>query len=101
METVQIKKTEKNEIFIGTVTKNLIDNEPKLTDQEKLILKNETIKILSNCCPSKSKDPLKSTGLVYGYVQSGKTLSFTTLCALAKDNAYRIAIIFTGIKNIK
>ena len=98
METVQIKKTEKNEIFIGTVTKNLIDNEPKLTDQEKLILKNETIKILSNCCPSKSKDPLKSTGLVYGYVQSGKTLSFTTLCALAKDNGYRIAIIFTGIK---
>ncbi|MDZ7880430.1 MAG: Z1 domain-containing protein [Saprospiraceae bacterium] len=37
------------------------------------------------------------TGLVLGYVQSGKTMSFTTLTALAKDNGYQIIIIIAGI----
>ena len=39
---------------------------------------------------SKSVDPRsvegRETGLVVGYVQSGKTLSFTTVMALARDN---------------
>lgn len=36
------------------------------------------------------------TGIVIGYVQSGKTLSFTTLTALARDNNYQIVIIIGG-----
>ncbi len=36
------------------------------------------------------------TGVIIGYVQSGKTLSFTTLTALAKDNHYQIVIIIGG-----
>lgn len=36
------------------------------------------------------------TGLVIGYVQSGKTLSFTTVAALARDNGYQIVIVVTG-----
>jgi len=36
-------------------------------------------------------------GLVTGYVQSGKTLSFTTVCALARDNGIPLVIIITGI----
>lgn len=36
------------------------------------------------------------TGLVIGYVQSGKTLSFTTLTALARDNNYQIVILIAG-----
>jgi hypothetical protein len=31
-----------------------------------------------------------------GYVQSGKTLSFTALTALARDNAYRLIVILAG-----
>ena len=37
------------------------------------------------------------TGLVVGYVQSGKTLSFTTVMALARDNGYRLIITVAGI----
>ena len=36
------------------------------------------------------------TGLVVGYVQSGKTLSFTTVMALARDNHYRLVIVVAG-----
>ncbi len=36
------------------------------------------------------------TGLVIGYVQSGKTLSFTSLTALANDNYYQLIIIIAG-----
>ena len=37
------------------------------------------------------------TGLVVGYVQSGKTLSFTSVIALAKDNGFPIVIVVAGI----
>lgn len=40
--------------------------------------------------------PNCQTGLVVGYVQSGKTLSFTTVMALARDNGYRLIIAITG-----
>ncbi|MDE0371280.1 MAG: hypothetical protein OXI73_01860 [Rhodospirillales bacterium] len=36
------------------------------------------------------------TGLVVGYVQSGKTLSFTTVIALARDNGYRLIVAIAG-----
>ena len=36
------------------------------------------------------------TGLVVGYVQSGKTLSFTTVIALARDNGYQLIIAVAG-----
>ncbi|MBN9001411.1 MAG: hypothetical protein J0H75_04850, partial [Rhizobiales bacterium] len=36
------------------------------------------------------------TGLVVGYVQSGKTLSFTTVIALARDNDIPIVIVVAG-----
>lgn len=42
----------------------------------------------------------RSTGLVIGKVQSGKTNSFLGLAALASDNGYRIIILLSGTKNI-
>ena len=36
------------------------------------------------------------TGLVVGYVQSGKTLSFTTVAALARDNGFPLVIVIAG-----
>ena len=36
------------------------------------------------------------TGLVVGYVQSGKTLSFTTVIALARDNQIPVVIVVAG-----
>lgn len=51
--------------------------------------------ILSCCLPAGVPDA-QDTGLVIGYVQSGKTLSFTTVTALARDNLYPIVILIAG-----
>ena len=34
-----------------------------------------------------------------GYVQSGKTLSFTTVTTLARDNGFPLVILFAGTKD--
>ena len=41
-------------------------------------------------------DTGQETGLVVGYVQSGKTLSFETVAALARDNGFQIVIVVAG-----
>jgi hypothetical protein len=38
----------------------------------------------------------RHAGLVVGYVQSGKTLSFTTVMALARDNGFQLVIVVAG-----
>ena len=43
-----------------------------------------------------SGDDGQRTGLVVGYVQSGKTLSFTTVIALARDNNIPIVVVVAG-----
>jgi hypothetical protein len=47
--------------------------------------------------PSMSSMSASELGLATGYVQSGKTLNFTTVCALARDNAIPLIIVITGI----
>lgn len=41
----------------------------------------------------------QETGLVVGYVQSGKTMSFETVAALARDNAFHMVIVVAGTSN--
>ena len=41
----------------------------------------------------------QETGLVVGYVQSGKTMSFETVATLACDNSFQIIIVIVGISN--
>ena len=60
---------------------------------EKII--DETYRIMEMCVDPTENSNIE-TGLVLGYVQSGKTLSFTTLTALARDNNYQIVIIIAG-----
>ncbi|HLC79370.1 MAG TPA: Z1 domain-containing protein [archaeon] len=50
-------------------------------------------------CPAPSSSRAKITGLAIGKVQSGKTLSFTTLIALAAANGYTKIIVLAGTKN--
>jgi hypothetical protein len=50
--------------------------------------------ILGRCIPP--TEPGSETGLIVGYVQSGKTLSFTTVAALARDNQYPLIIVIAG-----
>lgn len=65
-------------------------------DQESLdTICNEAVAILSRCAPPKGPD-CAETGIVIGYVQSGKTMSFTVLTALAHDNGFQIVIVIAG-----
>lgn len=54
--------------------------------------------ILSRC-PDPTVDTGRATGLALGKIQSGKTLSYTALIALAVDNGYRIIVVLAGTKN--
>ena len=60
-------------------------------------LRATTCDILNHCNPHDAIKNHETTHLVVGYVQSGKTMSFTGVLAMARDNCYRVAIILTGI----
>ena len=99
-DTIKIINENKSEFNIiqGSRTLDLINRLTKLDSQEKETLLHESESILKNCI-----NPVETigstTGIAIGYVQSGKTMSFTTLTALAIDNGFRIIIYFAGIKN--
>lgn len=57
----------------------------------------EAQRILGRCLPP-SEAGAPETGLVVGYVQSGKTMSFETVIALARDNGYGLIIVLAGTK---
>ncbi|CAJ3567709.1 Z1 domain [Burkholderia pseudomallei] len=68
-----------------------------LTEGPKSVLQ-EAQRILGRCLPPTETGDAE-TGLVVGYVQSGKTLSFETVIALARDNGYGVVIVLAGTKN--
>jgi hypothetical protein len=70
----------------------------ELGDESSERLVTEAINILSKCIPPQTAGD-STTGLVLGYVQSGKTLSFTAVAALARDNSYPMVIVITGVSN--
>jgi hypothetical protein len=68
-----------------------------LTDGPDSVL-HEAQRILGRCLPP-TDIGAPETGLVVGYVQSGKTMSFETVIALARDNGYCLVIVLAGTKN--
>lgn len=81
---------------IGQETIDLLGHfAPKLDELEREALQDSTVRILSQCGKPSASDEMK-TGLVVGYVQSGKTMSFTTVAALATDNNCPLIIVITG-----
>lgn len=70
-----------------------------LSDVEAAELREKTVEILQHCNPHSAIHNAETTHLVVGYVQSGKTMSFTALTALAHDNGYRVVVILAGTKN--
>lgn len=79
----------------GEETSGLLDR-LSIGDESKRNLIDEAANILS-LCGNPSHAESSSVGLAFGYVQSGKTMSFTTLTTLARDNGYQIIIIIAGI----
>lgn len=86
--------------FVGDETNELLrskgftNSNGTLNESGQNIL-DETYRIMQVCGdPNISQN--SETGIVIGYIQSGKTLSFTTLAALARDNNYQVIIIIAG-----
>src|SRR5271157_4981411 len=73
---------------------DLLDLPPDARDQ----IVDEARRILRRCVDPHGP-PQSQTGLAVGYVQSGKTTSFTTVAALARDNGYRVVILIAGTKD--
>jgi hypothetical protein len=104
MFSISINKTSGIEITQGLVYEAFLSNLPWLSKIERERLIASSIEILKNCVPPiinhGSAEFNDTTGLVLGYVQSGKTLSFTSVMALACDNGYRVAILIGGRTNL-
>ena len=83
----------------GSVLTRFLNSNSSLSDGEKERLISETLSIMSQCTNPKTSSNRKNTGLIIGYVQSGKTLSFTSLSALAQDNGYQIVLLLAGTTN--
>jgi hypothetical protein len=86
--------------FVGDETNELLRskgfaNPDRTLNESGQRVLDETYRIMQ-VCGNPSNTTNNETGIVIGYVQSGKTLSFTTLTALARDNNYQIVIIIGG-----
>lgn len=67
-----------------------------LSENARQDLKKSAFEILSKCGDPKKLGNKTRTGLVVGYVQSGKTLSFTTVAAGAVDQGYKTIAVLGG-----
>jgi hypothetical protein len=82
------------EPMVGQETLDLLDHlDLPAASRDRLCA--EAVDVLSRCLPP-SEPTGQETGLVVGYVQSGKTMSFTTVAALARDNGFGIVIVIAG-----
>lgn len=70
-----------------------------LSPEAAVTFRKETSDVMCHCNPHYAVNVQETTHLVVGYVQSGKTMSFTGLTALALDNGYRVIVYLAGTKN--
>ena len=92
IEIIPESSTEWN-VSVGSETLALLER-LGLTESGATV-RDEAVSVLRKCVPPTSGSG-QETGLVVGYIQSGKTLSFTTVTALARDNGYPIVIVIAG-----
>ena len=100
------KKNVLQEVTSGEFFEKFIDHirrsesNPKgLSNAAIAIFREESCDVLAHCNPHFAVNNAETTHLAVGYVQSGKTMSFTGVTALAKDNGYRVIIYLAGTKN--
>jgi hypothetical protein len=70
----------------------------KLSDEGQSQVTKQAAQALGSGIHPHGSGPQRRTGLVVGHVQSGKTLSFTSVIAMAHDNRLRLVILLTGTK---
>ena len=100
------KKNVLQEVTSGEFFEKFIDyirrseSNPKgLSNAAIATFREEACDVLAHCNPHNAVNLPETTHLAVGYVQSGKTMSFTGVTALAKDNGYRVIIYLAGTKN--
>lgn len=100
------KKNVLQEVTSGEFFEKFIDyirrseSNPKgLSNAAIATFREEASDVLAHCNPHYAVNLPETTHLAVGYVQSGKTMSFTGVTALAKDNGYRVIIYLAGAKN--
>jgi hypothetical protein len=81
----------------GARVEELLARQP-LNDDGKERLQASAARTLGRCGDPQVAEDNRGTHLVVGEVQSGKTLAFTTLMALARDNGFRLVIVVAGTK---
>ena len=82
----------------GPVFQGFLQRQDVLTSSDRSALEESCAVILSECAPPDSGET--RTGLVLGRVQAGKTMSFTGVIAMAKDNGFRLVVVLAGTKRI-
>lgn len=80
---------------VGEQLRGTLRLQTRLTDTERAAIEQQTLSILGKTI-SPQHPQGSETGLAIGYVQSGKTLSFTCVAALASDNRFPLIIVITG-----
>jgi hypothetical protein len=78
----------------GSAAKSLCKRYSNLDEDDRQGIFDSAAIILKNC-PALNHS-FNKTGLVLGFVQSGKTASFTAVSSLARDNGFAIVILVTG-----
>jgi hypothetical protein len=82
-----------NEISIGPEALDFLTRVVPESSRE--TVQSDAVAILSKATPTNVAVGTQ-TGLVVGYVQSGKTMSFETVAALARDNRFQVVIVVAG-----
>lgn len=97
-----IKNKQNNKVILGESIEKLFSGLGFLSPEERQNLEDSSKKIVENCVPAvyTKTNKISNTGIVIGKIQSGKTLSFTSVIALARDNGYKIVVIISGRSNL-
>ena len=92
-----IRNPENNNCDVGDSYLAFKQRQDHLTDDEQVNLLDSSMKILNQSVKPifQSDSSINNTGLIIGKIQSGKTMSFTSLIALARDNGYKLVIILS------
>lgn len=97
---VKTVQTDTFQPVIGTATEglgaHLVGTGALGTTADFRRVRDEALEVVRRCRPFEGADG-RRTGLVVGYVQSGKTMSMTTVASLARDNGCRIVVLLAGV----
>ena len=75
--------------ILSLFQKNILEEKNKIKPTESQIIIDKAIEVLRNSVDPNQKRKETKCGLVFGDVQSGKTLSFTSLALAAAEKALK------------